>query len=81
MAGKNEIKFELNRAGVAELLKSEAVQKAVKTEADKRKPGSGYSTDIHVGRRASSRIYAATAEAKQENLNSNTLLKALGGRG
>ena len=75
-------KFELNKAGVIELMKS-AEMKAVLNEYGSRvssSAGAGYEAkDVMSGDRAKVFVYAETEEAKKDNLKNNTLLKALGG--
>ena len=74
------IQFELNRAGVAELMKSKDMQKVLERYATKarNKAGRGYEQDLYVGRnRANARVWAATKEAQSENLKNNTLLKSV----
>ena len=73
-------KFELNRAGLWELMKSSEMQ-AVLTEkatAIKARCGNGYEQDIMVGRyRANAMVWADTYEARKENSENNTILKAV----
>lgn len=77
-----KIRFELNRDGVAELMRSNEMQdvlagygKAVTSRA-----GEGYEGEAKVyKRRAAYNISATTAKARRDNLKHNTLLKALGG--
>lgn len=75
------IKFELNRSGVRDLLRSPAVAQACLSQAEairSRIPADGYSTDTHTGRnRANASVLAKTKEAKRDNLENNSLLKAL----
>lgn len=70
MAG-NLIKFELNRAGVGELLKSPAMQSILEGHA-RRIAGSSGEVEVYV---AGTR---AVAEAKQYGLN-NSMLKGMRG--
>lgn len=78
----NRIVFELDRKGVAELLKSSGLEKALREEARKRCPSrSGYTTSTFKGaNRVVAKIEADSPEAKRDNLANNTLLKVLGGR-
>ena len=74
------IKFELNSAGVAELLKSNEMQEILKGhgEAKAARAGAGYDADVHVGkRRAYCNIHPASKEAYQDNLKNNTLEKVI----
>jgi hypothetical protein len=73
-------KFELNYAGVGELLKSHEMQGVLtkKAEAIKSRCGDGYGQDIYVGRnRANAMVWPESAKAKRDNMQSNTLLKAV----
>ena len=73
--------FKLNRAGVREILQSQGVQDLLKAEASSRAPA-GCEVDVLVGtRRANARITPMTFKAKRDNLQNNSLLKALGGGG
>lgn len=76
----SKIKFELNSAGVQELLKSPEMQNILDGYAQSAavRAGEGYDADIHLGKkRAYANVYAATPEAKKDNLENNTLLKSL----
>lgn len=76
----SNLKFKLDRAGVAELMKSEAMQAVLTEEASKvmGRVGDGYEQDVYVGKtRANAMVSAATYQAKKDNLKNNTLLKAL----
>lgn len=78
----SKVKFKLNKKGVGQLLKSKEMQNIVSGYAYKAqaKAGAGYEVNSFVGfDRAHATIYAETAEAKRDNLESNTLLKSLGG--
>lgn len=76
----SKMKFKLNRAGVAELMKSEAMQAVL---ADKAKDvrsrcGEGYEQDTYVGKtRANAMVSATTYQAKSDNMKNNTILKAV----
>ena len=76
----SKFKFELNRAGVAQLMKSKKMQDILKKQATriKNKAGEGYEQDLHVGKnRANARVWAETRQAKSDNLEKNTLLKSV----
>lgn len=76
------VRFELNRQGVAELMRSQAMQGILQeyARAVQGRAGSGYETSTHVGKtRANCSVYAATGEARRDTYKNNTLLKALGG--
>lgn len=82
MAKKVEI--ELNDAGFIALLNGPEVRKAVEAEASRiaRTAGSGYSHEIGKGKkRLIGKAYTATKEAKEDNMENNTLLKAAGASG
>lgn len=72
--------FKLNYKGVGELMKSEAMQTVLNEYATniKNRCGDGYEQDIHVGKsRANAMVKAATFKAKKDNMDNNTLLKAV----
>jgi len=76
----SKVKFELNRNGVAQLMKSNNMQSILKSEATeiKNRAGSGYEQDIHVGKnRANAMVWASTKSARQDNSTHNTLLKSV----
>lgn len=76
----SKVKFELNRKGVADLMKSANMQDVLKEQATniKNRAGSGYEQDLHVGKnRANARVWAETYQAKKDNLENNTLLKSV----
>ena len=72
--------FKLNYKGIGELLKSEAMQTVLSEYATniKNRCGDGYEQDIYVGKnRANAMVSATTFQAKKDNLDNNTLLKAV----
>jgi len=76
----SKLEFELNRAGVAALMKSSEMQKILQRHATriKNRSGAGYEQDIYVGRnRANARVWPETQQAKSNNLKNNTLLKSV----
>lgn len=76
----NKVKFELNRSGVASLMKSANMQKVLTGYATgiRNRSGSGYEQDIHVGKnRANARVWASTQQARSDNLKNNSLLKSV----
>ena len=76
----SDLKFELNRAGVAELMKSAEMQKVLQRHATriKNRSGAGYEQDIYVGRnRANARVWPETTQAQSDNYKNNTLLKSV----
>ena len=73
-------KFKLNRSGVRELMQSKEMQKVLKEKANgiKARCGDGYAQDIRVGKnRANAMVWAETSEAKADNSENNTILKAV----
>ena len=76
----SKFKFELDRAGVRELLQSEGVMSVLSSEANSRAAslGEGYSVNTYVGRnRCNAEICAETPEAQRDNLENNTLLRTI----
>lgn len=74
------VKIVLNSDGVRQLLKSSGVQKLLKDKASeiRGRCGDGYEQDIHIGEnRANAMIWAETPKAKHDNLQNNTILKAV----
>lgn len=84
----SNIKFELNREGVAELLKGAEMQKILTDYAEKIRQNCTAgevgaeefeaSTTVR-GSRAVATVYPGTAHAYNSNLKHNTLIKAMGG--
>lgn len=75
-----KVKVTLNRSGVRALLKSEEMKAACaeKAQAVCARCGTGYSTDTYTGKnRVNAMVWADTAEARRDNAENNTLLKAL----
>ena len=75
-------KFQLNRKGVAELMKSKEMQGILTEYASgvKNRCGDGYTQDIYVGKnRANAKVSAETREALSDNIKNNTILKAVRG--
>lgn len=76
----SDSKFVLNRAGVAELMKSAEMQAILKRKATaiRNQCGDGYEQDIYVGKnRANAMVSAETIKAKRSNAKHNVLLKAV----
>ena len=76
----SKVRIELNRAGVRDLLRSEEVKAALGAEARMRAAGlgPGYSVNTYTGRnRANASIVAETEEARNDNLENNTLVRAI----
>lgn len=77
-----KVKIKLNRAGVRALLLSSDIAAAVDQAADfvLQNCGQGYAKEpVYMGKnRSNVQIYPATKEARKDNYNNNTLLKAIG---
>lgn len=76
----SKVKFQLNRKGVAELLRSAEMQEVLTEYATgiRNRCGDGYTQDIYVGKnRANAMVSAETYQAKRDNLENNTILKAV----
>lgn len=80
------IRFELNSAGVVELLQSEAMSGIIANatervaEAARSSSGLEYTASVRCsGDRVKGRVSAGSAKAHYHNLKHNTLVKALGG--
>lgn len=76
----SKFKFELNRAGVRELMRSDAMKEIVSGHAENAQSrlGSGYATDSYVGKnRVNAMVYADTEQAIDDNSENNSLLKAV----
>ena len=74
------IKFELNQAGVRELMQSSEMMTICKGYADRAKAqlGAGYSVNTMTGRnRVNAEVVAETYAAKKENSENNSILKAV----
>ena len=77
-----KFKFELNSAGVVELLKSAEMKEVLKEYGGKisSSAGNGYAyEEVMSGDRAKVFVGAETPEAQKDNSENNTLLKAIGG--
>ena len=77
-----DFKFELNRAGVRELMQSPEMMNIVKGYADNARGrlGEGYEVTTHTGKtRVNAQVAAQTFKARRENNKDNTILKAVFG--
>jgi len=77
-----KIKVTLNSAGVRELLKSDKMMDICSEQASAilNRVGDGYEMDTYVGKtRVNAMVSASTYQAKADNMNNNTLLKAVRG--
>lgn len=72
--------IKLNNQGIQELLKSAEVVAELETHANKvlSRTGEGYTSRYTGKTRANVSVYAETKEAYKDNLENNTLLKAVG---
>ena len=78
----SKVKFELNSAGVRELLRSPEMLSICKEKADHAEAqlGAGFEVTTHVGKnRCNAMIAAVTFKAKKENADTNCILKAVRG--
>ena len=78
----NNIRVELNSDGVRELLQSPEMMAFCQNLANgiAGRAGDGYVVTTYTGRtRVNASVYAATEEARRDNLKNNTLLKAVKG--
>lgn len=76
-----KVKVVLNRKAVRELLRSQAMEDVCTSYAKKiqAKLGDGYEASTYVGKtRVNASVGTATVQAIRENMNDNTILKALG---
>ncbi|MDI9468677.1 MAG: hypothetical protein QM296_00545 [Bacillota bacterium] len=79
---RRKFKFELNREGVGQLLKSEEMQAVLQGHASAMRDrcGEGYEDEVLIApTRAIARVRAETAEARRDNAENNTALKAVRG--
>jgi len=76
----NNVKVKLNKAGVRAMLRSPEMLAICEKHASDivRRCGEGYETDSFVGRnRVNAMVSASTYEAKRDNAENNTILKAV----
>lgn len=77
----SNVKVVLNKNGIKELLKSSEMMMICEGEANRAlsKLGDGYEISTYTGpNRVNASIKAVSAKAEKENLEQNTILKALG---
>lgn len=77
-----KVKFQLNRSGVRELLKSSEMQSICLNYANSAlaRLGPGYEVNSHSGRnRVNAEVRAETFAARRDNLKNNSILKAVKG--
>ncbi len=76
----SKVKIVLNRQGVAALLKSPEMMNICQEHANATVAslGEGYEVTTHVGKnRVNAEVAAVTYKAKRDNLENNSILKAL----
>lgn len=77
----NVVRIELDHAGIKALLNSNEVRDCIEEKAREiaGRCGSGYAAadPHHTGERIAVNIYPATAEARQDNYDNNTLKREL----
>ena len=74
------VHIELNSDGIVELLQSDEIMAELKKQGDAMlsRLGDGYAKSEYVGKsRCNVSVYADTKEAYKDNMNNNTLLKAV----
>lgn len=74
------MRIELNSEGIRQLLRSAEISGIVQEVASdsQKRCGDGYDTDTHVTpSRVVASVFTATRDAKQDNIENNTLLKAV----
>lgn len=75
-----KVKFELNKAGVAELMKSQEMISIMNRYASNAlgRLGDGFGSSVHVGKnRANVEVRAETFRARASNRKHNSILKAV----
>lgn len=78
----SNVEVKLNSAGVRQLLRSEEMKKICAEHASNilNRVGDGYELDTYTGQnRVNAMVKAATPHAMRENMEHNTLLKAVRG--
>ncbi len=77
----SKVKIKLNRKGVKELLNCKEIEEYCEQIANNiaTRAGEGYAAGKphHTGQRVAVNVYAKSREAKEDNLNNNTLQKAV----
>lgn len=75
-----KVRIELSSSGVRELLKSGEMKAECEKHAKQAlgKLGEGYTVTSHVGKnRVNASVYAESYRARRDNMENNTILKAL----
>lgn len=76
------VRVVLDGNGVRELLKSSELKEICEKHAleIKKRCGKGYQSDVYTGKnRVNAMVFASTQEAVKDNMNNNTILKAVMG--
>lgn len=74
-----KVDFELNRKGLFEFMKGDAMQKVMQKTAKAVMPKGDYEYNVHVGKtRANANLRCTSKDSYKDNLSNNTLLKAIG---
>lgn len=76
----SKFKFKLNRQGVSQLLKGEAMTGILSSHAEniRTRAGEGYVTSTYVGKtRSNASVKVGDRKSYRDNLKNNTLLKSL----
>lgn len=76
----SHVRVELNSKGIQEMLKGEDMQALLKEKATEiaDRAGNGYEVNVFVGKtRANASVSTKTKKAMRDNLQNNTLLKAV----
>lgn len=77
----SNVEIKLNKAGVRELLRSDWIMGICQEHASRiaQNAGTGYGTDAYTGKnRVNVSVFPEEYSARKDNLEHNTLLKALG---
>lgn len=80
----SNFKFELNLPGLNELMKSGEMQNYLLNAGNvvAKSAGEGYEAEVHLADYvAISNVYPTTFKSRRDNLNNNTLVKAIGAAG
>lgn len=78
----NNVVVKINGAGLRDLMHSQEMEAICKEHADKicGRCGEGYATDTyHAQTRVIASVYTDDVKAMKDNLDNNTILKAMGG--
>ena len=77
----SKLEIQLDSAGIQALLKSQEIVDVLQSQADniRAQLGDQYKTSQHIGKtRANVSVYTEDPDAIRDNLQNNTLLKAMG---